>query len=316
MRDPDTFLISRLRFRHLSVIEALSSLRSIRKAARVLHLSEPAVSKALGEIEASFGMRLFSRSAAGVEPTPQGLSVIEGATLLLNSLRHVRRSAAQAGGGVVLRLGTIPFIGMTVLPQVLRTLQAQESQVRVQLTEGTSPRLIDLLRHGEIDAMLSTLSPDLVASDGNVELSFAPLFTEMLAVLAPPGHALARKRKVTLADLGAEPWILPPEDTVTTVALRGAFVAQGLVPPLPWIESSGVHASIEFVAAGLGLCVAPMAMARAARRRGLVAELKVDSPIELPPVCFTHRRTDARAQAIVCMRACLDKLGWAVSGGD
>lgn len=314
MRDPESFLISRLRFRHLSVIEALSALRSIRKAARVLHLSEPAVSKALGEIEESFGFRLFERSAAGVVPTPRGLSVIEGATLLLNSLKHVRRSAMAVGDGVVLRLGAIPFIGMTVLPRLLRGLQGQGQGLRVELREGTSPDLIELLRHGEIDAMLTTLSPELIAGGGGVEVKFTPLFTELLVVLAPLGHPLARKRKVTLEDLGDEPWILPPEGTVTTVAVRDAFLSRGLVPPQPWIESSGVHTSIEFVAAGLGLCAAPMALARAARRRGLLTELKVDQPIELPPICFTHRGCDDRSHAIARLREALEKMGWPVPG--
>ena len=310
MRDPDAFLISRLRFRHLSVIEALGSLGSIRKAAQVLHLSEPAVSKALGEIESSFGYRLFERSAAGVAPTPQGASVIEGATLLINSLKHVRRSAASVGEEVVLRLGAIPFIGMTVLPRVLHAMQAQGPGLRVELREGTSPELIDLLRRGEIDAVLTTLSPELVGSDG-AALAFTPLFSETLSIMAPPGHPLARKRAVPLADLRGERWILPAEGTVTTVAVRNAFVARGLVPPRPWIESSGVHASIEFVAAGLGLCAAPMAMARAARRRGLVVELKIDQPIELPPVCFACRQSDGASQANARLRAALAREGWA-----
>lgn len=114
MRDPDAYLVSRLRFRHLSVIAALDSLRSIRKAAKVLHLSEPAVSKALGEIEVSFGFRLFERSAAGVVPTTQGSSVVEGAVLLLNSIKHVRKSAAAIADGLILRLGAVPFLGMTM----------------------------------------------------------------------------------------------------------------------------------------------------------------------------------------------------------
>ncbi len=315
MRDPDAFLVSRLRFRHLSVIEALHSLRSIRKAARVLHLSEPAVSKALREIEASFGFRLFERSAAGVLPTPQGQAVVEGATLLLNSLRHVRRAAQAAGGGLLLRLGAIPFLGVTLLPQLLHSLQRDDPQLRVELSEGSSPQLLSRLRDGEIDVLLTTLSTDLLSPEGAIGVAFQPLFTEQLAVLAPPGHRLARRRKVDLAELVDEPWILPPGPTVTTVAMRDVFLARGLQPPVPWIESSGVHASLEFTAAGLGLCAAPMALARAAKRRGLVAELKVDQPIGLPAVCFIHRVADAASPSVRVLQRALEKAGLLASKG-
>jgi DNA-binding transcriptional LysR family regulator len=96
MRDPDDFLVSRLRFKHLALVEALDRLHSIRKAAQAIHVSEPAVSKALTEVEASFGFALFERSPAGVTSTERGRVVIEGARLLLNSLRHVLVAAANA----------------------------------------------------------------------------------------------------------------------------------------------------------------------------------------------------------------------------
>lgn len=167
---------------------------------------------------------------------------------------------------------------------------------------------MELLRCGEIDAVLATLSTDVVAPRAASDLSFTPMFSEQLAVLAPPGHALSRKKRVDLSELRSQPWILPPGGTVTTVAIRDAFMSRGLPPPLPWIESSGVHASIELVTAGLGLCAAPTSLANSARRRGLVALLKVDQPVGLPPVCFMHRRADGDSRALALVRAALSHV--------
>src|SRR6185295_4092596 len=122
MRDPETALISRLRFRHLELVQSLGETGSLHKTAKAMNLSQPAISKALGEIESSFGFQLFRRSPAGVALTPRGQAIREGATLLLNTLRHVSRAALHAERRVVLRIGVSPFIGVTLVPRLLSTL--------------------------------------------------------------------------------------------------------------------------------------------------------------------------------------------------
>lgn len=308
MRDADAFLISRLRFRHLKVIETLGSVNSIRKAAQALHLSEPAVSKALTEIETSFGFTLFERSASGVVITPRGQAAVEGAVLLLNSLRQLRRAASAIGQGVALRVGAVPFVGLTLLPRLFRLLLDQGSPVRISLLEGTGPRLFELLHEGEIDAMLATLSPEVLRGHSAIAVVHKPLFRELLTIIAPREHRLVGQRHVMWEDLVAERWILPsgPSETATTV--RDAFLSRGLAYPDPWIESMGLASSIEFVAAGLGICAVPLTVARASRRRGLIAELKVEPAVELPPVCFTYRTADAQASSIRLLQHAINSM--------
>ncbi|XXQ56132.1 LysR family transcriptional regulator [Xenophilus aerolatus] len=72
-------LLGRLRFRHLQLLVALDRGGSLRAAAAVLHLTQPALSKALGEVESAFGFKLFTRGARGLTPTPQGALVVQGA---------------------------------------------------------------------------------------------------------------------------------------------------------------------------------------------------------------------------------------------
>ena len=178
MRDPDDALISRLRFRHLDLIRSLSATGSLNKPAKALSLSQPAISKALVEIESSFGFKLFERSPAGVAMTPRGQTILEGATLLLNGLRHVRLSAARADRRIVIRLGVSPFIGVTLVPRLLWTLRKQGDEASVSLREGRGPQTFDLFRSGELDALLMTGPSDLVQSQPAVAMTMKPLFEE------------------------------------------------------------------------------------------------------------------------------------------
>src|SRR5436190_15587215 len=136
MRDPDDVLISRLRFRHLELIRSLGATSSLHKAARSLNLSQPAVSKALIEIESSFGFKLLGRSPAGVTVTPRGRTILEGATMLPNSLREVRRSAARVERRIEIRLGLAPVLCVTLLPRLLWTLRKQGDEVVLHLRES------------------------------------------------------------------------------------------------------------------------------------------------------------------------------------
>jgi len=309
MRDPDDTLISRLRFRHLELIRSLNATGSLHKTAKALSLSQPAISKALVEVESSFGFKLFERSSAGVAMTPRGRAILEGATLLLNGLRHVRLSAAHADRRVVIRLGVSPFIGVTLVPRLLWTLRKQGDETSVALQEGRGPQNFDLFRSGELDALLMTGPSDLVQSRPAVAMTMKPLFVEGLSVVAAVDHPLASRRRLSWHDLLGERWILPQAPSYVGEAICSAFVSQGLVPPTPWIESMHPLTNIELVAAGHGIGAMPSSLVRAAHKRGLISELRIEPKGRLPPVCFIFRSAEADSPAIRALTRALEARG-------
>src|SRR2546428_14098106 len=105
MRDSEAALIARLRFRHLELIRSLGATGSLHKTARALNLSQPAISKALAEIESSFGFHLFARSPAGVAVTSPGPAGLEGGNPPLNRPAHARRAGLPAGPGGSVTVG-------------------------------------------------------------------------------------------------------------------------------------------------------------------------------------------------------------------
>jgi LysR family transcriptional regulator, regulator of abg operon len=309
MRDPEAALIARLRFRHLELIRSLGATGSLRKTANAMNLSQPAISKALVEIESSFGFHLFERSPAGVAVTLQGQAVLEGATLLLNGLRHVRRAALHAERRVLIRMGVTPFLSVTLVPRLLWTLRKQGDEASVSLREGRGPQMFELFRSGELDALLVAVPSDLVQSQPAVAMTMKPLFEEGLAVVAAVDHPLASRRRVSWRDLLGERWILPQAPSAVEEAIRSAFVSQGLVPPRPWIESMPPLTNIELVAAGHGISAVPSSLARAARGRGLISELRIEPKGRLPPVSFIFRSAEAESPAIRALSQALEARG-------
>src|SRR5712692_7559678 len=208
MRDPEDALISRLRFRHLDLIQSLGATGSLRKTARAMNLSQPAISKALVEIESSFGFHLFERSPAGVAVTPRGQAILEGATLLLNGLRHVRRSALHTERRVVIRMGVTPFLSVTLVPRLLWTLRKHGDEASVSLREGRGPQMFELFRSGELDALLVAVPADLVLSQTAAAMTMKPLSEEGLAAVCAAEHPCARRRRVSWSDVLGERWML------------------------------------------------------------------------------------------------------------
>jgi DNA-binding transcriptional LysR family regulator len=250
-------LLSRLRFRHLQLIVELGRERSLRSAASAFAVTQPALSRTLGEIETAFGFPLFRRSARGVEPTPEGEVAIRGAAVLLQEIEHLRVEAAQVQHTrALVRLGATPFIAHGYLPSVVATLAAKDPPVRVQLVEGGAPALIDALLQGQLDAVVSTLKGTR-ARGWEPRLRYETLFTAEFTVIARVKHPLAVRRRVNWADLVHERWILPPKPSGLYEMIEERFVSAGTRMPLPVAEVASPVTAVRMAAAGAGLALVP-----------------------------------------------------------
>ena len=288
--DPETErLISRLRFRHLRLIAELERGGSLRAAAHSLNLTQPALSKALGELEGAFGFPLFNRTARGVTPTAQGQRVLRGAGMLLSELAHLRAEAAASDNPTaVVRIGAPPFVAQGYLPAVLARLVQHDPPVRVQLLEERVPLLLEALAGGQLDALVTSY-PTRMPDAGAVQLEFHKLFDAEFVVIAPPGHPLARARQVDWRRLVKEPWVMPAPTSMLRRLIDQGFLQAGLVPPLPVVESTSPVTNVQLVAAGLGLSGAPAATVRHELAIGRVKRVRVSPSIAPGPVALICR---------------------------
>lgn len=253
--DPRT-LFAKLRFKHLQLLAVLGTTKSLRGAAAQLHLTQPALSKALGEIEAAFDVQLFVRLARGVEPTEQGQLVIHGAGMLLQELAHLGQEVSQKAHAMVLRIGAPPFVAQGYLPAVLAALSDYAPQVRVQLVEERVPLLMEHLLEGKLDALISSYPTEQPDMAGHV-LRYEKLFETHFTVIAPSDHPAAQRKRNTWAELTQHRWILPSNVSMMRRIMEEVFRREGVMAPLPIIESTSPLTNVQLVKMGLGLSVVP-----------------------------------------------------------
>lgn len=254
--EPD-HLVAKLRFRHLRLLTELQAKGSLRAASQALNLTQPALSKALAEIESAFGFTLFARTARGLTPTAQGVAVLRGATLLLEELSHLRAEALIADRySARIRIGAPPFVAQTYLPTVIEKLVRRELPVRVQLHEERVPALISALQQGKLDALITTFPLQMMGSDTDT-LQYIKLFEVQFAVVAASDHPLVHAPHINWARLAQEQWVMPAEGSMGRKLIEDCFTHAGVPVPVPVIESTSPTTCIQFVAAGLGIGIIP-----------------------------------------------------------
>ncbi|TFZ04539.1 LysR substrate-binding domain-containing protein [Ramlibacter rhizophilus] len=311
MTERPDYLVRRLRLRHLELLVALAEAGTMRAASGRLHLSQPALSKMLGELEAGFGARLFERSAQGLSPNALGQAVTYRARVMLGELAHGKDEvdALRNGADGVLRIGTLSVTA--AVPQAVVRLREHMPAARVQIHEGRVRDMIQRLLDGELDCVFGAITPEVLTSDLLSLLKPELLLEDELCVLCAAGHVLARTRKLRWADVHALPWVAPPRDTLVRQALMTAFLNHGLEPPEPAIEVlSSVSVGTVLRLDSTLLAAVRFEHARDELARGEVRRLAVTPGVALPSLGLYTRRTEqAPAPLVQAFAQALRKVG-------
>ena len=281
-------LVGRLRFRHLQLLVTLQSHHSLHAAAAALNQTQSALSKALAEVESSFGFALFERSPRGLSPTARGHIAMRGATLLLCELEHLGREVMRDEPAQVLRLGAPPFIAHGHLPAQIEAFQRRAPGVRVALLEERAPILFDALQQGRLDALVTIYPPEQLRGAGQA-LALEKLFDAEFAVIAARSHPLARARRVDWARIAREPWVMPGPHAMLRRVIEDGFRRAGLMTPEPTVESSSPVTNVQLVASGLGLGVVPVQTLQSAPAKDRVCTLRVSPALQPIPVALVLR---------------------------
>lgn len=316
MKPSSDYLVRRLRLRHLELLVALADAGTMRAAATRLHLSQPALSKMLGEIETGFGARLFERSPQGLAANALGDAVVYRARVILGELARGSDEVAalRSGAQGVLRLGTLSVTA--AVPKAVVQLRRRLPGALVQIQEGRVRDLIQRLLHGELDGVFGAITPELLTSELLPLLRPEVLLEDELCVLCSEGHPLARSRRLRWADLQAGAWVAPPKDTLVRQALMTAFLDEGLEPPQPAIEV------LSSVTLGSLLRMDPTLLgavrfdhARDELARGGVRRLGVTPGVPLPALgLYTRRAAESPPPLVQAFAVALRKTGLRARG--
>lgn len=237
---------SRLKFRQLRLLIAIDDLGSVHRAAEMLHMTQPGVSKSLREIEDIFGTSLFLRSTQGLAPNELGRSAIRHARLMHASLSHMRDEldAISRGQGRRIAVGTIAGGLAAVLADALLDFRQAMPEVNIDLFEDTSANLLERLQSGSIDLAVCRTS---VAVQPEL-FDFEWLWDETVGVAVGIRHPLLRERDITLERAARYPWVLFPGHMPLRTLLERELDAKGVQLTEGTIETSSTFATALLLA--------------------------------------------------------------------
>jgi DNA-binding transcriptional LysR family regulator len=275
----------RLRLRDLHIFFTAVQRGSMAKAAQTLGVTQPAVSKVIADLEHTLGVRLLDRGARGVGPTSYGRALLTRANAAFDELRQSVRDIeflADPTAGEV-RIGCQETFAAAILPSVIhRFLQVYPKVVLHVEQLGTLAAESSALRERTIDlGMFLPVKPHddkLFADDLNVET----LFLEQMMIVAGKQSPWARRRKIDLAELVNEPWVVMESDTLSYRRLAEAFAARGLEPPKKILQTISSHLRVNLAGSGSHITTLPNSTLRVYGERFALKAL----PIELPALSW------------------------------
>lgn len=310
MAQLDWYIRANLKPRHLQLLVALDDLRHLGQVAASLHVTQPAVSLALGELERGLGFKLFDRTARGVQPNAYGACLIGHARDMLRTLAQARDDlrALHTGASGKTTLGALPAMTPALVPKALVRLKQQSPMTTVTVFEGPIETLLPELRRGNLDMIVGRLPPRHQAED----LAELPLFEQASTLVVGSQHPLARRSTLAWSDLADQPWVLPPLGSLPREPLEKAFEAQGLAMPGNCIETLSVHVIATYLQETPAIGLLSHSVARHFSERGLLSVLPLTLPDVLRPIGVVWNRQRPHTPAALALMQSIEQVGLAM----
>jgi LysR family transcriptional regulator, regulator of abg operon len=257
----------------ISVVDA----GSIRGAARQLGMSQPALSRALQQLEEELGVQLMNRSGRGVSLTTAGSAFLARARVAEAELRKAAeeaRSSVDDGSGL-LSLGLSPVGASLLLPELFITLRQARPKARIRILETTPSALLPLVRDEVMD--LAVTQRTRINLDAG--LDYRPLAEINMRIAVRRGHPLLGSRPVRLPDLVGASWLyMTAHDSSDDIVSR-SFLAAGLPVPLPAVHCGSYFVALDLIASTDMVGVLPPALLRTCINAEQLAELVLAEPL-------------------------------------
>ena len=244
--------------RKLEYFVAVAEHRSFTKAADALHVTQPTLSKMVRMLESELGAELFDRSAAPIELTDAGHTILRSARGVLLSLDRMTQELDEVirlEKGTV-RLGIPPMIGVRFFPSAIGKFHSLYPNVHLRIMEQGGKTIETGVDAGDLDVGFVILP---VEAEGRFHVH--PCIEEQLAVVLPAGHALGGKKELGLGELADEPFILFREDFNLHHVILEECARAGFRPQIAF-ESSQWDFMAEMVGVGLGITLLPASVCR------------------------------------------------------
>lgn len=277
----------------LQAFIAVAESSSFSHAADMLHITQPAISKRISNLEDGLGLRLFDRIGRTIALTESGRALLPRARKILLDVEDCRRALTNLQGHVTgkLTLGTSHHIGLHRLPPVLRAYSQAYPEVRLDMKFIDSEEAFDGVAQGGLELGIITLPPEPPE-----KFKLIPIWRDPLSVVVCKDHPLTEKARVNLKDLARHVAVLPSQSTFTRRIVESLFLKAKLDINVA-ISTNYLETIRMMVSIGLGWSVLPSTMANDEVKVLEVSQLQVERLLGV--VCHPDHSLSNAALAMI-----------------
>jgi DNA-binding transcriptional LysR family regulator len=266
----------RMKLQDLHVLMTAIEAGSMGKAARRLNISQPAISRSIAELEHAFGVRLLDRHRQGIEPTEYGRALLDCGLAVFDDLRQGVKKIEFLADPTIgeVRIGCNPLLVANFVPAVVDRFSRRYPRVVLHLVAGGN----DMLHRELIERNVDLLIARKFGSIADEQFGVETLYNDSYVIAAGVQNPWARRRRIELAELVSESWVLPPPESVTGSVAMEAFRASGLAYPQVTVVTISPDARIRLLGTGRFLTIFPASALKFLSTRSEIRLL----PVELP----------------------------------
>jgi LysR family transcriptional regulator, pca operon transcriptional activator len=278
---------SRVKFRHLHTFVEVARQKSVVRAAEILHVSQPAVTKTIRELEDALGVSVFEREGRGIRITRYGEVFLRHAGAALTALRQGIDSVSQElfDSAPPVRIGALPTVSTRIMPRAMGLFLAEKTGSRVKIVTGDNAVLMEQLRVGDLDLVVGRLaSPEKMTG-----LSFEHLYSEQVVFAVRCGHPLLESKQSVFEGLSDYPVLMPSRGSIIRPSVEQFLIANGVASLPTQVETVSDAFGRAFVKSSDAIWIISAGVVAAEITDGNLAALPIDTTETRGPVGLTMR---------------------------
>lgn len=293
----------RLRFRHLQFLDILGRTRNLRLTAEQMHITQPAATKILLDLEEIFDARLFERLPREMRPNELGLFTLRyAASALAGQKKFVDEfNALKQGGHGQLSIGAISGSAARLLTESVSEIQRRRPLLVLKVFEQSSDQLAIWLAERKIDLMIGRFTDDQQRS----QFHYERLSHERLLVVGGPRHPLRGQPGLELSKLAHWPWLLYPPSTAVRKVSDDIFGGIGMAPTSSVVETTSFLFALESLQLTDMLSLQPSTLVEKYVEKGLLAHIPVEVPDRMPDYGMLTRMDEVASPSVQAFMAVL-----------
>lgn len=280
-------IYQRIKFRQLQCFLEVARQKSVVKAADVLAITQPAVSKTIRDLEETLEVKLFDRSKRGIALTRFGEVFLRYAGASVTAMRQGVDSIAQARarGGLTITVGALPTVASRVMPAAIQSLKSDGFETTVRVVTGQNTVIVSQLRVGDLDLVVGRLAEPKLMNG----LSFEHLYSEAVSFVVRSGHPLLDAHPFDLDRIRDFTVIYPDEDAIIRPDVDRFLIAHGIGVIPNRIETVSNAFGRIYVRESDAIWIISNGVVARDIADGTLAELDVDTTDTMGPVGLTTR---------------------------